>query len=162
VVIIIEMFGACSEMASQSLLPVPFRERRRLLRSLFPSITPSDPTVARFDHVCSVEGRTDDLEPLKAFMTDAIRNRCEGVMVKVLDHDFEGLRRDEADVVDVSSDLELVGEDNAAAVDDAAAESRVGGKGRRKALLASYECDKRADSWLKWSVPFSSSLDYVG
>jgi DNA ligase-1 len=96
-------------------------------------------------------------------MNDAIRNKCEGVMVKVLDHDVEALQREEADVVEISSDVELVGEETVAAEDDAAVDSRVG-RGRRKPLLSSYECDKRADSWLKWSVKntlFTSSQGLI-
>jgi DNA ligase-1 len=130
-----------------------------LLKSHFPPRTSPDPTIARFDHVCSIEGRADDLEPLKAFMSEAILNKCEGVMVKVLDHDVEALRvrREEedaaAEIVDVLSETEeAAGNDETLKDEEEEVPEQRAVKRRRKPLLSSYECDKRAESWLKWCV----------
>ena len=47
------------------------------MKKLLPPYLPEDPTVARFDHVKSVIGRTNDLESIRAFMEEAITQKCE-------------------------------------------------------------------------------------
>ena len=47
------------------------------MKKFLPPFTSEDPTVARFDHVKSIIGCTNDLEPIRAFMEEAIGQKCE-------------------------------------------------------------------------------------
>lgn len=111
-----------------------------------------------------MEGTVAELDEVKEFMGKAIASKCEGIMVKVLDHE---------DGVDVRKIVEISDDEEDEEVDELEPDKEVemdgekkggGGKGRRKALLASYEPDKRADSWLKVKKDYGElgdSLDLV-
>lgn len=92
-----------------------------------------------------MEGFPNNLEPIRQFMLEAIAQKCEGLMLKLLDSaevpseaakeedDDEELTAEEADAseddqLDADGDGEVKGEEGA-----------VKKKGRRKALLATYE-----------------------
>lgn len=158
----------------QTLINKPFRERRHLLKSRFPPREPSEPTIARFDHVKCMEGFPTNLEPIRQFMLEAISQKCEGLMLKLLDSSIPP--SETAKLEEVDDDLtaeegdgseedqsEEAGEDEASG----GAEVAVKKKGRRKALLATYEpgsslpldplrgqqlnlppTDKRVESWV--------------
>ncbi|KAK4235807.1 ATP-dependent DNA ligase [Achaetomium macrosporum] len=142
----------------QSLLDQPFRRRRDLLRSLFVEIP------HHFTWVKSLDATSQDSETVLEFFKSALDNKCEGIMVKTLDNHPE---------------LEYRGDDEPEQPGDlpqdpkTSAKSRKskGGKpsesepapppakSRRKPLLATYEPDKRLDSWLKVKKDYSSSFD---
>ncbi|TFK44414.1 ATP-dependent DNA ligase [Crucibulum laeve] len=69
----------------QSLLEQPFRKRRHMLRSHFPPYDPPDKRSAHFKLVesCESEGGKSAIQ---AFWKRAVESRCEGVMIKLLDH----------------------------------------------------------------------------
>lgn len=73
------MFLTCEK----SLLGCTFQDRRSLLRQHFsPMQPPPDSQMAHFDFVRSCEsneGRTR----IEEFITEAVENRCEGLMIKV-------------------------------------------------------------------------------
>ncbi|KAL2134915.1 hypothetical protein VTI74DRAFT_10407 [Chaetomium olivicolor] len=138
----------------QSLLDQPFRRRRDLLRSLFVEIP------HHFTWVKSLDATSQDSEAVLEFFKSAIDRKCEGIMVKTLDN---------------FPDLEYCGDEDEAAQacapppktrkprsttkpldpEQPAPEK----KSRRKPLLATYEPDKRLDSWLKVKKDYSSTTD---
>ncbi|XXH01781.1 hypothetical protein Hte_008142 [Hypoxylon texense] len=153
----------------QPLLDRPFRERRSLLRSLFMEIP------HHFTWVKSLDATSQDSEVVLDFFRQATESKCEGIMVKILDN-----------LQDLPVPSETAGDTNQAALE--AEESKAltlptkskgrKGKGkaakgntdngngeekkpssRRKPLLATYEPDKRLDSWLKVKKDYSSSFD---
>lgn len=158
----------------QTLINKPFRERRHLLKSRFPPREPSEPTIARFDHVKCMEGFPTNLEPIRQFMLEAISQKCEGLMLKLLDSSVPSSETAKLEQVDdeltaeegdgsEEDQLEEAGEDEATE----GVEFAVKKKGRRKALLATYEpgsslpldmpkgqqlnlspTDKRVESWV--------------
>ncbi|KAK9473996.1 ATP dependent DNA ligase domain-containing protein [Dipodascopsis tothii] len=97
-----------------ALLDRPLRERRELLRGTFVELP------LEFAPVRSIDAAAADTDAVAAFFRDAVAARCEGLMVKLLDH-----------------------------VDD----------GRRRPLLASYEPDRRLESWLKVKKDYDSGAD---
>ncbi|OJK05175.1 hypothetical protein ASPACDRAFT_56565 [Aspergillus aculeatus ATCC 16872] len=131
----------------QPLLDRSFRERRELLRSLFVEVP------KRFTWVKSLDATSADSEAVLDFFKSATDIKCEGIMVKVLDNVLK-------------SDLEPNGT-TAPPIDPAPGEkpdpkssstSKAGG-GRRKALLSTYEPDKRLESWLKVKKDYSTSSE---
>ncbi|KDR75214.1 hypothetical protein GALMADRAFT_249189 [Galerina marginata CBS 339.88] len=70
----------------ESLLERSFRERRNLLHSRFSvrRLQESDAPLAQFDFVKSCES-TEGKASIENFMSSAIENRCEGLMIKLLD-----------------------------------------------------------------------------
>ncbi|KAI1817027.1 ATP-dependent DNA ligase [Poronia punctata] len=146
----------------QLLLDRPFRERRSLLRSLFVEVP------HRFTWVRSMDATSQDSEAVLDFFKQATDSKCEGIMVKILDNLPNLPAPIPTDAVRDQSpaDLQLG--------DAAKGKTKLGeakGKGkepektalakgtRRKPLLATYEPDKRLDSWLKVKKDYSSSFD---
>ncbi|GAA5991741.1 hypothetical protein JCM11641_004849 [Rhodosporidiobolus odoratus] len=83
----------------ESLLSTPLRHRRSLLHTSLPALRPSDPRLAKFEHIPSCE--SNDPEVVKDFFDECVRGKGEGIMVKLLDHarvggegegDSEGVR----------------------------------------------------------------------
>ncbi|KAH8904744.1 DNA ligase I [Coniochaeta sp. PMI_546] len=126
----------------QSLLDRPFRERRELLRSLFVEIP------HHFTWVKSIDATSQDSENVLEFFKSAIDIKCEGIMVKILDN-LPDLEYTAGDVVETAEGAETTNKE--------ASEKKT--KGRRKPLLATYEPDKRLDSWLKVKKDYNSSFE---
>ncbi|KAL6692783.1 ATP-dependent DNA ligase [Trichoderma pleuroticola] len=143
----------------QSLLDRSFRERRELLRSLFIEVP------HHFTWVKSLDATSGDSETVLEFFKSALEHKCEGIMVKILDN---------------IPDLPLVEDEPEQPLEDpeklSLPKSKTKGKGkaknatkgdgdekpvksRRKPLLATYEPDKRLDSWLKVKKDYNSSFD---
>ncbi len=146
----------------EELLNRPFRERRELLRSLFTEIP------HHFTWVKSIDASSSDSEVVLEFFKSATDIKCEGIMVKVLDNVSDPALQPSTD--DASLQATPVkppptptksskrGRNHKPTPDTAIAEEK--GKGsRRKALLATYEPDKRLDSWLKVKKDYNTSAD---
>ena len=144
----------------EELLDRPFRERRELLRSLFVEIP------NQFTWVKSVDATSSDSESVLEFFKSAIDIKCEGIMVKVLDHvPNPSLQIDEDDnpeVIDIAAPLPLKTNKKAKTKKSVSGQSEEKEKGsRRKALLSTYEPDKRLDSWLKVKKDYNTSADTI-
>ena len=149
----------------EPLLNRPFRERRELLRSLFIEVP------NRFTWVKSLDATSQDSEAVLEFFKSAIENKCEGIMVKVLDN-LSTLPND-VDTMGVdASEPAAVSEPTAAkALPSNGSNGKKKGKGkapdeeekkaktRRKPVLATYEPDKRLDSWLKVKKDYHASFE---
>lgn len=145
----------------QSLLDRPFRERRELLRSLFIEVP------HHFTWVKSLDATSGDSETVLEFFKSALENKCEGIMVKILDNlpdvpYVEGEPEPEQSVEDTEK-LSLPknkakgkGKSKKSAKGDSEEKSI---NTRRKPLLATYEPDKRLDSWLKVKKDYNSNFD---
>jgi hypothetical protein len=73
------------DIRAQVLLAQPFRQRRDLLRTRFPSVIPdaaSSVEIARFDHVRSIES-SEGREAVEAFWQESVDSKSEGLMIKV-------------------------------------------------------------------------------
>lgn len=133
----------------ESLLNRPFRERRELLRSLFVEVP------NRFTWVKSLDATSQDSETVLEFFKTALENKCEGIMVKVLDN-----------LSTLPMEVDTSGPDTGGGTDNGSSrakpkslEDEKKAKSRRKPVLATYEPDKRLDSWLKVKKDYSSSFD---
>ena len=150
----------------EELLDRPFRERRELLRSLFIEI-PNE-----FTWVKSIDASSLDSETVLEFFKSATDVKCEGIMVKVLDNvsnttlqvllensQHDGGRKMDAFPLQSPSTPSKAKKKNKSKsapgekVDDTERGSR------RKALLSTYEPDKRLDSWLKVKKDYNTSAD---
>ncbi|KAL4991392.1 ATP-dependent DNA ligase [Aspergillus falconensis] len=121
------------------LLDRSLRERRELLRSLFIEIP------SRYTWVKSLDATSADFETVLDFFKSATENKCEGIMVKVLDNALATNGSDNT---------------NSSIMDTPKAEAKETKRGgRRKALLSSYEPDKRLESWLKVKKDYSASSE---
>lgn len=153
----------------EELLDRSFRERRSLLRSLFVEIP------NHFTWVKSLDATSADFETVSSFFKQATDIKCEGIMVKVLDNlpnpelemDMNGergfddpsptkptaapLSKSKKKTKAKSKQASTVTDDNDAETSEKKAGSR------RKALLSTYEPDKRLDSWLKVKKDYNSS-----
>ena len=144
----------------EELLARPFRERRELLRSLFVELP------NQFTWVKHIDATSADSETVLEFFKSATEIKCEGIMVKVLDN-----------VTDPFSIPDTF-EHGIEKTDNGLTPSKAGRKGksrgtagekteekgrgsRRKALLATYEPDKRLDSWLKVKKDYNTSADTI-
>ncbi|KAK1248226.1 hypothetical protein MKX08_006446 [Trichoderma sp. CBMAI-0020] len=145
----------------QSLLDRPFRERRELLRSLFIEVP------HHFTWVKSLDATSKDSETVLEFFKSALENKCEGIMVKILDNLLdlpyvEGEPTPEPTVEDTEklslpkSKTKGKGKSKSSVKGDAEEKSI---NTRRKPLLATYEPDKRLDSWLKVKKDYNSNFD---
>ncbi len=140
----------------QPLMDRPFRERRELLRSLFTEVQ------HHFTWVTSLDATSDNSEAVSAFLKSATDSKCEGIMVKIMDNLPELL---------YTGDDAAETEATVTAPKKSGPKSKAKGKGvtgkdgaekkggRRKALLATYEPDKRLDSWLKVKKDYHASFD---
>lgn len=139
----------------QPLLDRPFRERRELLRSLFIEIP------HHFTWVKSLDATSGDSEAVLEFFKAAIDIKCEGIMVKILDNlpavpyngnvsDNESVPAEQKNSPKKPKAIKGIG--------DGESEEKQK-KTRRKPLLATYEPDKRLDSWLKVKKDYNSTFD---
>ncbi|POR39262.1 DNA ligase [Tolypocladium paradoxum] len=143
----------------QPLLDRPFRERRELLRSLFTEVP------HHFAWVKSLDATSGDSESVLDFFKSATESKCEGIMVKILDNlpelpylgDAEAQPHQDTEKPSTpkSRSKSKQKTKNGPAADGE--EKKV--KSRRKPLLATYEPDKRLDSWLKVKKDYNSSFD---
>ncbi|EEP82616.1 conserved hypothetical protein [Uncinocarpus reesii 1704] len=122
----------------EPLLERSFRERRELLRSLFVEIP------KRFSWVKSIDATSTDSDMILNFFREATKEKCEGIMVKVLDTDVEA--------------VETVGLGSAIKESSNIAKEKQKGT-RKRALLSTYEPDKRLESWLKVKKDYSTASD---
>ena len=150
----------------EELLDRPFRERRSLLRSLFVEIP------NHFTWVKSMDATSANGEAVSDFFKQATDIKCEGIMVKVLDNllnpDLQAEMDNDADEdapappkpPPPSKSKKKGAKSKAKAADgEEAPEEKKGG--RRKALLATYEPDKRLDSWLKVKKDYNTTADTI-
>lgn len=132
----------------EALLDRSFRERRELLRSLFVEIP------NRFTWVTSLDATSADSEIILDFFKSATDIKCEGIMVKVLDNATNIIQQTEGS-------MHATGEPNS--TDSAGTKNGVKLSNekptRRKALLSTYEPDKRLESWLKVKKDYSASSE---
>ncbi|WVQ94526.1 hypothetical protein IAU59_001605 [Kwoniella sp. CBS 9459] len=138
----------------QTLLDSPFSHRRHLLRTLIPPFScTSDPTLARFAHVASLDSTslTDVPAGMQGFFESVVEQKCEGLMVKLLESG-EGLTGEDD-------------EDDTSNVGDTPSKKGRGKGGRKKPLPATYEPDQRSQGWLKVKKDYleglGDSLDLV-
>lgn len=153
----------------EELLDRPFRERRSLLRSLFVEIQ------NHFTWVKSLDATSADVEPVSDFFKQATDIKCEGIMVKVLDDlpnpdlqaemDIDGPATEDAasgkpEPQPAKGKKGKKGKAKPGDKDDTTAQE-VKKQGRRKALLSTYEPDKRLDSWLKVKKDYNTQTDTI-
>ena len=143
----------------EPLLNRPFRERRGLLRSMFIE------KEHHFTWVRSIDATSADSETVLEFFKSATDIKCEGIMVKILDNLINP---------DLEPPVDVHGNDAKPVVPPTPTKSKKGAKKsktdkdeekekgtRRKALLATYEPDKRLDSWLKVKKDYNASADTI-
>ncbi|PHH86062.1 hypothetical protein CDD83_10801 [Cordyceps sp. RAO-2017] len=143
----------------QPLLDRSFRERRELLRSLFTEIP------HQFTWVKSLNATSADSEPVLEFFKSATDSKCEGIMVKILDNlpsvpyigDEEGQANPDEEKLATPKSKSTSKQKPKTGTAANGEEKKA--KSRRKPLLATYEPDKRLDSWLKVKKDYSSSFD---
>jgi DNA ligase 1 len=141
----------------QPLLDRPFRERRELLKSLFVEVP------HHFTWVKSLDATSEDSEAVSEFFKAATNIKCEGIMVKILDNlpelIYSGAGSEEIENVTPSmSDITATRSKNKGK--ESPEKDGTTKKGsRRKPLLATYEPDKRLDSWLKVKKDYNSTFD---
>ncbi|TRX95723.1 hypothetical protein FHL15_003277 [Xylaria flabelliformis] len=137
----------------QPLLDRPFRERRSLLRSLFIEVP------NRFTWVRSLDATSQDSEVVLDFFKQATDFKCEGIMVKILDN-LPNLPLAPVSLTLPEEDQDQQPEStNSRAKGKSKSDEKQPKKTRRKPLLATYEPDKRLDSWLKVKKDYSASFD---
>ncbi|TVY43980.1 DNA ligase [Lachnellula occidentalis] len=141
----------------EPLLDRPFRERRELLRSLFTEVP------NQFTWVKSIDATSQDSETVLDFFKNATDVKCEGIMVKILDNLLNTKLTDE---FDESPEINVPAPEPPAKPNKGkgrakakASEKEPEKKTRRKALLSTYEPDKRLDSWLKVKKDYSTTFD---
>lgn len=145
----------------QPLLDRPFRERRELLRSLFTEVP------NHFTWVKSLDATSQDPEVVSEFFKQATDIKCEGIMVKILDNlpdlAYEGDDTGEAGAETAKPKAPSTPKGKKTKKGKGKAEEQEGGeekkKSRRKPLLATYEPDKRLDSWLKVKKDYGTTFD---
>ncbi|EAW09691.1 putative DNA ligase I [Aspergillus clavatus NRRL 1] len=129
----------------EPLLDRPFRERRELLRSLFVEIP------NQFTWVKSLDATSADSETVLEFFKGALDAKCEGIMVKVLDNvPKANIKQPQGDSTMTDGIANAAGE---------APPEKPSKGARRKALLSTYEPDKRLESWLKVKKDYSTSSE---
>lgn len=141
----------------QPLLDRSFRERRELLRSLFVEIP------HHFTWVKNIDATSNDSDTVLDFFKQATDVKCEGIMVKILDNlhtvpYIEGQQDNKEEPAEQpqTAKTKAKTKTKGKGKDDDAPK-----KSRRKPLLATYEPDKRLDSWLKVKKDYHSSFDTI-
>ncbi|KAA8897075.1 hypothetical protein FN846DRAFT_783453 [Sphaerosporella brunnea] len=118
----------------QELLSKPLRERRNLLRTKFVEIPHA------FTWVKYMDATSSDSPTIREFFKSALSSKCEGIMVKALNY------------IPAPFPATMEEEQNTAKKPNKS-------NSRRKPLLATYEPDKRLESWLKVKKDYDSSAD---
>ncbi|EXF76535.1 DNA ligase I [Colletotrichum fioriniae PJ7] len=140
----------------QPLLNRPFRERRELLRSMFIEVP------RQFTWVQSLDATSQDSDTVLEFFKAATDIKCEGIMVKILDNltdvPYQGDGAVDADG-EVAEEPRTPSKSKSRGKGTKDEEGAAKKKGRRKPLLATYEPDKRLDSWLKVKKDYNSSFE---
>ncbi|KAI9871349.1 MAG: hypothetical protein M1830_002995, partial [Pleopsidium flavum] len=148
----------------EELLDRPFRERRELLRSLFVEVP------NHFTWVKNIDASSSDSETVLEFFKSATDIKCEGIMVKVLDNLPNPALQPLPDEITLIEDRPppqppptpskstRKGVRSKSKLTTDKTEDKEKGT-RRKALLATYEPDKRLDSWLKVKKDYNTSAD---
>ncbi|KXH67595.1 DNA ligase I [Colletotrichum salicis] len=140
----------------QPLLNRPFRERRELLRSMFLEVP------RQFTWVKSLDATSQDSDAVLEFFKAATDIKCEGIMVKILDnltdvpYQGDGAVDADGEVAEEPRTPSKSKSRSKGAKDEEGAPKK---KGRRKPLLATYEPDKRLDSWLKVKKDYNASFE---
>lgn len=141
----------------QPLLDRPFRERRELLRSLFVQVP------HHFTWVKSVDATSQDSEVVLEFFKAATDAKCEGLMVKILDNLPDLMYQGEAAAEEGIEPDKVAAKPPSKSKGKAKSKAENGEtekkKSRRKPLLATYEPDKRLDSWLKVKKDYNANFD---
>jgi DNA ligase-1 len=146
----------------EELLNRPFRERRSLLKSLFVEIPHT------FTWVKCLDATSADVEAVQAFFQGALDIKCEGIMVKILDNlPNPDLLAETDDPNDKTPSLPPTpkkkkpakSKSKSKTTSDDADKDEPKSHGRRKALLSTYEPDKRLDSWLKVKKDYSTTSE---
>ncbi|KAK6541196.1 hypothetical protein TWF694_008563 [Orbilia ellipsospora] len=143
------------QLNGEELLSKPFRERRKLLREEFIEVD------KRFTWVKSLDATADDQDAVIEFFKESLEEKCEGVMVKLLDNEIPA---GEIGTLETVNDLELENlveqvQSKPSAKDKTSKSKETKKGGRRKPLLATYEPDKRLESWLKVKKDYDASTD---
>ena len=144
----------------EELLDRSFRERRELLRSLFVEIP------NQFTWVKNIDATSADSDTVLEFFKSATDIKCEGIMVKVLDNvpnpTLEGIQGDDQAINIPPPPTPAKPPKKSKTKTSAGDKTEEKEKGtRRKALLSTYEPDKRLDSWLKVKKDYNTSADTI-
>ena len=141
----------------QSLLDRPFRERRGLLRSMFVE------KPHQFTWVNSIDATSAESESVLEFFKGATDIKCEGIMVKVLDNlpNPELIQENVESGVDPPPAPTTPSKGKSGKKSQASKDEEKQAGTRRKALLSTYEPDKRLDSWLKVKKDYSTTFDTI-
>ncbi|KAJ5239741.1 hypothetical protein N7468_004360 [Penicillium chermesinum] len=138
----------------EPLLDRSFRERRELLRSLFVEIP------NQFTWVKSIDATSADSETVLEFFKSATEVKCEGIMVKVLDNSIKQPQEKAEEAASLQSEnIQLEAEESEPTEVSADTKPNKDKGTRRKALLSTYEPDKRLESWLKVKKDYSTSSE---
>ena len=146
----------------EELLDRPFRERRELLRSLFVEIP------NQFTWVKNIDATSSDSDTVLEFFKSATDIKCEGIMVKVLDNipnpALPSTLNDDPNPDEIPAPPPKFSKKSVSkpsAGEKAEDKDKASQGSRRKALLATYEPDKRLDSWLKVKKDYNTSADTI-
>jgi DNA ligase-1 len=134
----------------EPLLDRPFRERRELLHSLFVEIP------KHFTWVKSMDATSADSETVLEFFKGATDVKCEGIMVKVLDNTAADAQQNNTKTTSEEADPKDAIQEPPEPKNGSKSKEK---STRRKALLSTYEPDKRLESWLKVKKDYSTSSD---